>query len=366
MTRYPNSPRAGTLAAIASIAALALALSCATPPKAVEAPPTPAPAPTVTPAPAPAAAPAAPTKVETAAVAAPDELRSKASTLRKKAFDLGLKDILPEDYSAADGVFAEGVGSYGKDNASSAASFTDASARFEKLISKGLPILAANEKKHAEALRATAVGKGAAGLFPELFSGAEAKFAVPVASEASGDFEAAANGYRTSSKVYEVLYKLCDADTARKAIIARDFAKWDPSNWTLAETRFAASQDLLPKDAPAAATSVDEAIQRYGIAHRTALEYYAGDRKRISEEQKAKASGIKAEVAVREEFAAALALHSQAESAQAALDFEASASLYVRASADFALAYDHAKAKMDAAKVELDSLDAAFAEKGIE
>ena len=341
--------------AYAAIAAIVLAMSCATPPKTAE-PPAPAPA-----APAPQIAETPPAPPAETAVPAPDELRSKAAELRKKAFDLGMKAVLPEDYAAADKAFAAGNAGYGKDNASSAASFTDAVARYEDVLARGLPILAAAEGKRAALLRGTAAGKGAETTFPELFAYAEAELAKPAEAEVSGDFEAAIKGYRASSRHYEVLYKLCDASAARESIVARDFAKWDPSNWTLAETRFRAAQDILRQDAAAAATSADEAILRYGIASRTALEYYASERKLGSEGERERALGIKSEVAVRDEFETAVAIHDQAEAAHSAKDFDGSSSLYDRAAAAFASAYEHAKIKMDGAKGELDSLDEAMA-----
>lgn len=346
------------LAAAAAVAALALALSCATPPKAVESPAPAAPQPAqAEPAPAaPQAEPAAP---------APDELRSKAANLKKRAFDLGLKELMPKDYSSADAALSSGNAAYGKDNAAAAAGFELAASKFEALIAAGLPVLAERERKRAEDLRDTAVGKGAEASFPELFAYAESELAKPSASEASGEYESASRGYAASSKEYEVLYKLCDAKTAREAIAARDFAKWDPSNWSLAETRFKASQDLLRSDAPAAATSVDEAILRYGIAGRTALEYYASDRKKSSEDERSRAEGIKSEVAVKDEFAAAQTLYAEAESAHAAKDFDGSSSLYDKAASAFALAYDHAKVKMDGATTEIDSLDEALAASGV-
>jgi hypothetical protein len=346
-----------TLAALATIAALVFAMSCATPPKAVQAP---APSPA---APAPKQVEAAPVEQVKPEIPAPDDLRSKAADLRKKAFDLGLKEILPEDYAAADKAFADGNAGYGKDNEASTASFADAASRFQDVIARGMPILAASERKRASDLRATAAGKRAEGIFPELFAYAEAEFSKPSEAEAAGDFEAAIDGYRASSKNFEVLYKLCDANTARDSIVTRDLAKWDPSNWSLAETRFKASQDLLKRDSAAAATSVDEAILRYGIASRTALEYYSSDRKKSSMAERDRAKGIKSEVAVKDEYAAALALYAKAESSQAAKDYDASSSLYDRAAAAFASAYKHAKIKMDNAKGELDSLDSAIAAK---
>jgi len=345
------------LAILAASVALALAVSCATPPKTVAAPASePAKAP-------PAQAESPPAAEKEPAVAAPDELRSRAADLRKKAFDLGIKAILPEDYSAAEAAFAAGNAGYGTDNAAAATAFGDAAARYQDIISRGLPILASGERARADKLRDVAIGKGAGDRFPELFAFAEEKLAKPAALEASGDFEAAIGGFRSSARDYEVLYKLCDAKSARDAIAARDFAKWDPSNWTIAESRYGAAKDLLRTDAGGAAGLVDEAILRYGIAMRNALEYYASDRQKDSAAERERAIGIKAEVAVKDEFAAAQDLAAKADTAQEAKDFDSSSTLYNQAAGAFASAYAHAKDKMDAAKDELESLDEAIAAK---
>lgn len=187
------------------------------------------------------------------------------------------------------------------------------------------------------------------------------EFAKPSAAEASGKYEDAIALYRTSSRGYEVLYKLCDADSIRESIASRDLAKWDPSNWSIAEAKFKSSQATLRQDAAASIDSADEALLRYGVTLNTALEYYAGDRKTASETERDRASGIKSQIAVKDEFEAAAALYDQASAAQASKNFESASALYDKAASAFSAAYGHAKAKMDAAKGEIDSLDAAIA-----
>jgi hypothetical protein len=343
--------KSGLPALCAAIVACAFAISCATPPKA---------GPATAPTPAPTPAPEAKAPAKPAEGAAPDELRAKAADLRKKAFDLGLKDTLPEDYAAADKAFAEGSAAYGVDNAASASSFTDAAARFQSVIDRGLPLLAASERKKAEAQREAAVQKGAGDRFPELMSQAEAWFEKPKDAEAAADYEAAIKGYRASTRTYAILYRLCEANAVRKYIAARDLAKWDSSNWSLAETKYKASQDQFATDAKASYDSADEAVLRYGLARDTALSYYAADRKKASETERERAASIKSEVAVKDEYAAALALYADAEKSQANKDYESSSSLYDKSAQAFSAAYARAKAKMDVAKDELASLDAAI------
>jgi hypothetical protein len=344
----------------AALIACAFVISCASapPPETTKPAPEPAPAPT---APAPEAAPAP--KADTSAL---DALRDKAGDLRKKAFDLGLKGVLPDDYAAADKAFSDGAAAYGKDDAASASAYTDAATRFQALIDRGLPLLAASERKKAETQREATVAKKGGDRFPALMADADARFEKPKADEAARDYEAAIAGYRASTKNYAVVYRLCEAGAIRDYISSRDLAKWDSSNWSLAETKYKASQEQFATDAKSSGDSADEAHLRYGIARDTALSYYASDRKKASEAERERASGIKSEVAVKDEFAAASAIYEKAEAAQAGKDYESSSSLYGKAAAAFGAAYAHAKAKMDTAKGELDSLDAAIATKSAE
>lgn len=340
---------------IAAVAVCALALSCASQPK----PPSPAQEAPVAQAQKVESAPPA----TAAPAAAPDEQRAKASALRKRAFDLGIKDVLPEDYAAAEKAYAAGNDSYGKDNAAADLSFTDASAKYAALIDKGLPLLASQARESAGKLRKIAQDKGAPGSYASLWAKAEADWASPQKAESSGDYETAIGGYRAASKDYEALYKLCDAKTEREYIAQRDLAKWAASPWTQAEAKYQAAQDFFAKDTPSSIASVDEALLRYGIARSTALEYYAGDRKKASEAERDRASGIKTEVAVKDEYAQAAALYDKAQAAQGTKDYELSAGLYDKAAKAFSAAYAHAKAKMDTAQSELGELDAAIASK---
>jgi len=346
--------------AVRSLAPGAILLACALAVSCASAPPKEAPSPEPKPEPAPTAQPAAEEpKADNKEL---DELRAKAAELRKRAFDLGLKSVLPDDYAAADKSFADGAAAYGKDAAASAAAYKDASARFKELLDRGLPLLAASERRKAESQREAAMGKKAGDRFPSLVADADARFEKPKAAEAAADYESAIGGYRASARDYAVLYKLCEANAVREYIVARDLAKWDSSNWGIAEAKYAAAQAGFAADQKASAAAADEAVLRYGIARDTGLSYYAADRKKASEAERERATGIKSEVAVKEDYAAAAALHEKAESANASKDYEASARLYDQAAGAFGRAYARAKAKMDGAKGEIDSLDAALAE----
>jgi len=345
------------LALCAGLAAgLFLAASCASAPKAAEQPaPVPA-APAPKPAPAPAAA-AAPEP-------APDELRAKATALRKDAFDLGLKDLGPDEYGIAEKAYQSGNAGYGSDNKASAAAFSDAAARFDALIVKLLPQLADARQKKAEEMRAAAAAKGAADLFAAQLAEGDSGFSKSLAMKGSGDFRGAIAGFMAAAKDFEVVYKLCGANAARKLIVDRDFAKWDVSNWNLAEAKYASAQAAFSGDPQTAGDETDEALLRYAKVLENAREYYMADRKSASEAERDRARGIKTEVAAKDDYAAAAASYEKAEAEKAAKHPDEAARLYGEAAASFTAAYGKAKVKMDGADSELDSLDAALKAKG--
>ncbi len=335
----------------AVLAVLALAFSCKTPPPAVEPEPE---VPTVEVAPEPEAEP---TDV---GAGAPTELKAKAAELRKTAFDLGLKDLMPAEYGEAESAYLLGAEKYGKDNAASTAAFEDAVARFEALLKAGLPLVAAKEGEKAWNMQAAAMDKGATDYFGDLYSSATGDLFKAGELEQSGDYEAAIRGYRLASARFNAIMLMCDAAVERDGIVERDFAQWDTSNWNLAEAKLASAGDLLESDAAASRAAADEALLRYRQVMRNAFLLYAGDRKTLSESERERAVGIKSEVAAKDEFESAVALYESAEAFEEAEDYESASSLYQQAADAFVDAHDTALDKMYAAQDELYSLDEAL------
>jgi hypothetical protein len=296
---------------LAAAAALFLSISRASAPKS---PPSSPPAPS----PSPALAQPAPAQAPKQGISPPDALKAQATDLRKKTFDYDLKSYLADERA-----------------------------------------------KEAEAMRQAALGKSADKLFADPFAQALTEYQKRVAARDAGDYEEAIAGFQASTLSFSVLYRLCEASAASDKIGSRDFAKWDGSNWSLAEGRYGAAQSLLASDAKASSDAVDEANLRYGLVWQNALEFYAGERRSASEDEDKRALDLKANVAVKDEYAAARALYDEAEAKAAEKDFDTSAGLYDQAAKAFDGAYDDAKAKLDAALGELDSLDKALAAKGV-
>ena len=115
--------------------------SCASKPKA------PAPEPAVPP-PAPPPAQSAPEAAPTVSQDDLDKLLAQAKDLRKKAFDLKLFEVLPDDYKAAEALYDKAAKSYDdKDALAAKDGFDKTIAAYNDLITRGVIAVAAAKKR---------------------------------------------------------------------------------------------------------------------------------------------------------------------------------------------------------------------------
>jgi hypothetical protein len=337
----------------AVLAAVALVFSCKTAPPPAEPEPE---VPSVEVVPEPVAEP----KAVEPGPAAPTELRDTAAELRKKAFDFGLKDILPAEYAEAEKAYVLGTENYEKDNAASAAAYEDSIQLFKNVLETGLPLVASNESEQAWKAQETAAGKGAVSYYEKPYDATVESLNAADELKASGDYEAAIAAYREAAARFNAIGTMCDAANARDEIERRGYAEYDTSNWNLAEQKLASASELIDSDAAAARSAADEAVLRYRLVMQNALLYYAGERKNFSDSERERAMDIKADVAAREQFEDAVALYESAQAYEDAEDYESAAELYDQAADGFNAAHDIALTKMQQAQDELNSLDEAL------
>jgi hypothetical protein len=173
---------------LAAGAVIALVTACATTPKPQEAP-----------AAAPAAAPAEQPAPAAAPVADPSAERDKALALQKQVTDFDLASYDADTYNAGTTDLAAGQATYGKDNASSKASFLKAADEFQAVIAKAVPQALAPDQKAADTSRGNADALKAAVAVKDAYAAADAVYqsaarerdALDIAS-ARRDFAAAA------------------------------------------------------------------------------------------------------------------------------------------------------------------------------
>jgi len=355
-----------SLALVAAIVAL-LATSCATKPKVTPQEPA-QPEPTVQPAPQPAAPSVSQEELDT--------LLAKAQGLKKQAFDRGLADVLPDDYAAANAALAGGKEAYdAKDGPAAKDKLTTAVRLFTDLNEKGLVELTSIRKKNADDMRKSAVAAGAETAAADRLAPGDAALAAAATASDAKDYEAAIASYERARALYELAYKRSVARGLRERIETSDYAAWDQGNYAKAEERYAAEEALFaslgdqaaspatdPKALSQGIDALDEAVLRYNLVIQKGREGGATARKDKADAVKLQSEEIKAQVAVKAEYDAALALYKEAQYAMAAGEYEDAAARFDEAAAAFEKAYALASEKRAKAEAAMKAAEEAAAE----
>lgn len=308
-----------------------------------------------TPEPMPEPAPAPAPVVSQAEV---DGLMTEASALRKRAFDLKLFEVVADDYKAADGLYVAGKTAYdAKDNEKAKPALQDAIAAFKSVISKGVTILAEENRKRAEAMKALAVKAGAEKTAAARLTEGDTVFASAKALSDAKKDEEALLAYESARKTYEAAYKKANAQNLRASIEQRDFARYDAGNFQLAEAKMAESDTLFASNPDGALDALDEATLRYNLVLQKGWQTYAVARKTPADEAKKQSEDIKAQVAVKERYAEALTVYNNASALMTGGNYEEAGKEFERSEELFKTAYAEAEVKRDAALAALKALE---------
>lgn len=332
------------------VSTIAILASCASKPKA------PVPEPAVPPA---ASGTEQPGTQATPAVAQEDldKLMAEAKELKKKAFDLKLFEVLPDDYKAADALYAVGAKSYDDKDAPAAKEGLDAAiAAYKDLISRGIVEIAAAKKKDAEDMKATAIKAGADASQGERFGAGDESFGAAESLLEESKAEEAIPEFESARLYYELAWKRSVAGDLKAGIEEKDFAKWDSGNFQVADNKYQAEEGFWASgnlaDRAAGQDALEEAILRFNLVVQKGREMTVSTIKDKTDEAKRRSEDIKANVAVKDQYEAAQSLYAEGASQLAAKDYESAADSFDRAGAGFDEAYQAAaekKAKADEA-----------------
>ena len=336
-----------------------VAVSCASKP-ATPATPSPAPTPAVTPTPA---TPATPTVSQEDL----DKLLAQAKDLKKKAFDLQLFEVLPDDYKAADATLTTGQSAYdAKDTVAAKDSLTKAVSMFQDVISKGVVELAAQKRKSADDMKAAALKQGADQKNADRYSPAEQSYSAAAALVDAGKYEDAIGGFDHARVQYEIAYKKSLAGDLRGSIAQGDYSKWDTGNFQLAENKYTAEDGLwaagTDKDLASDIDSLDEAILRYNLVIQKGKEMVATGAKSATDDAKAKSDAIKADVAVKDLYDTAQSSYEDASTQFNSGNYDTATTEFQTATDQFDTAYQEAAKKRDAAQAAMQAADQATAQ----
>lgn len=171
----------------ALLAALFLAVSCASTPPATP-PETPQP--------------------EKPAVAAPDAELAQAQSLQQKADKYGLGEYAPEDYAAATKDLKAGQDAYGKDNAASKESLTKAIDEFTTVITKGGALYLTKVKAQSDASKKAADDLKASVAVKDQYAEANEVYLRAVKEKDAGDIENAVADFTKARDMFDAVAAL--------------------------------------------------------------------------------------------------------------------------------------------------------------
>jgi hypothetical protein len=344
------------------VSAIAILASCATKPK------TPAPEPVVPPV---VTTPVQPEPTPEVAPAISQEeldgLLAEAKELKKKAFDLKLFEVLPDDYKAAEALYAKGAQAYAdKDAPAAKEGLGNAISAYKDLISRGIVAIAAAKRKEAEDMRNIAAKAGADSSQSERFGAGDDSFQTAATLMDDSKAEEAIPGFEAAKLYFELAWKRAIASELRQSIDDKDFAKWDSGNFQLADNKFQAedgfwaSEDV--KDRASGVDALDEAILRFNLVIQKGREMTVATIKGKTDESRQRAEDIKANVAVKDQYDAAQALYNEGSGDLAAKEYETAADTFDRSGAGFDEAYQAAAVKKAKADKAMKAADEATAE----
>jgi hypothetical protein len=296
-----------------------------------------------------------------------DKLLAEAKELKKKAFDLKLFEVLPDDYKAAEALYAKGAQSYAaKDAPAAKEGLGSAIAAYKDLISRGIVDIAAAKRKEAEDMRSIASKAGADASQSERFGAGDDSFQAAATLVDDSKFEEAIPDFETAKLYFELAWKRAVASDLRQTIDDKDYAKWDSGNFQLADNKFQAEEGFWATEnatsRAAGADALEEAILRFNLVIQKGREMAVSTIKAKTDESKQRAEDIKANVAVKDEYEAAQALYNEGSSNLAAKEYEAAGDAFDRSGAGFDEAYQAAAVKKANADKAMKAADEATAE----
>jgi len=204
----------------ALLAALLLAVSCASTPPA-KPPETPQP--------------------EKPAVAAPDAEMAQAKSLQEKADKYGLGEFDADDYAAATKDLKAGQDAYGNDNAAAKESLTKAISEFNSVIAKGGPLYLAKLQAQTEASKKAADDLKASVAVKDQYAEADDVYRQALKEKDAGDIENASADFTKARDMFDAVAALAQEkkDNAAKALASAQETK------TASEQKAADAQKTL-------------------------------------------------------------------------------------------------------------------------
>lgn len=280
-----------------------------------------------------------------------EALHAQVLAARKDAFDLGAKDLLADDYAAAETRYVAGKAALDEDRREVAQTELQAALPLYRDLAERSARLAADRgKTDAAAARGRALAADASRHAPVSLAAAEAALAEAEAAMASGDSRAAKAAYARATSAFDAAEKRSRASVVKARVDELGFGPMDAGNYAIANEKYDQVDATIASDPATANDAAEEALLRYNLVLSKGWELSAGGKRDAAAKYKADSEGIKAQVAVKDDYAEAKAVWDEASYELAAGRNEAAAALFAKAEALFKAVYEKAAAKRAAAE----------------
>jgi hypothetical protein len=262
-----------------------------------------------------------------------------AEAARKRAADFESGSYFPSDWESTESEYAA-AGQLPKDTedtAREAASrYTALADTYDGIFRQAIPLYAQDREDEIVVLRDELIATDLSASFPDYLLDADRELAQALTKYEAEDYYAAKDLWTLARDKYQTLKTGAAAYNARQEIVDQDFISYDPDNFNRAdESGLAAVDSYNAGNIETALTQAEEAGLRYNLVLNTAWAAHVAERRLAADAERQKALSLKANVAVKTDFDAAVAIYNRAEYSTQAENYTEAVHLYSQSEAQF-------------------------------
>jgi hypothetical protein len=294
---------------------------------------------------------------------------AEADRIRQQVIDFDGPGYFPEDWEAAEHQQRSTAGQTKKDTQGEAQAAVDSyqglAGLYRELFQKSLPRYAEDREREIREARDRALAAGIRDISANHLLLADKKALEARHEYQEKNYYPAAASASTALSMYRILEEGVGAYRVRQEIAARDFIKYDRSNFDKAEKAAAAAVAAYEGADTAWIWDNAERIRRqYDAVLHTGWVSFAAERRAAAGTKRREALDAKANVAVRKEFDAAEAVFNRANASLAAEKYDEAADFYYQSEPLFSAAGKNAIEKRRAAAAAIKAAEEKMVESG--
>ncbi|MDR2897871.1 MAG: hypothetical protein LBU99_03580 [Spirochaetaceae bacterium] len=276
------------------------------------------------------------------------ETQAAAEAARNRVLENGLDSVYPDEWAAAEELY----------NQDTTEGYTEAARLYDEMYRKALQEGNNRLAQAVTAARKAAVDAGAGVDFPEYLVFADSKgkeFSDLLAQEGSEE-EAHAAGLKALT-YYQALEKTASSLPLMRSIESLGFVEYSPDEYYAAQDRFLEAEDMIEQEAEpdTVLAAVTEGHDLFVQVLNTGFGVLAAREREKTDMAKAESDSIRADIVLKDKYAAAQELYAQAVAALGEERNEDAWHLFEQDTSAFANIYQEALIRRNAAQAAMDA-----------